>query len=358
MCPGAHLIHCLATSRLDGCLGRWESAMNGHLNPQEKYVDALLFDDFELLKKAVAARECRNKVGFSTFEEAIDAYRPKRTCPYCGFDGFRKDGKTPSGLQRYYCKACDNRYSALTGTIFEYSKKDLPTWVGFITMMCHNVQVDAAADMCGISHHTAFEWRHRVMATINDYQSRIKLSRRVWIDETYVTDASLLGDSDWKPKRGLSKNKICIAVGIDVFKNPVAIVCGHGKPSAKRIKDAFLGRIEKGSIIVHDMEKSHKSLVRAVKGIDESYRADTKDPAYLEGMEMINNLCSWLKRFLWRFPGMKAQNLQSYLNWYVYLFRVTRDKERWPKVERVVRHLMLADATFRCSRGIKLPHGE
>ncbi|MDR1014186.1 MAG: hypothetical protein LBL86_04305 [Coriobacteriales bacterium] len=97
-------------------------------------------------------------------------------------------------------------------------------------------------------------------------------------------------------------------------------------------------------------------MVKAVSGIDEPYRADTKDPAYLEGMEMTNNFCSWLKRYLWRFPGMKVDSLQSYLNWYVYLFRVTRDKRKWPKVERVVRHLMLVDATYRCSRGISLPH--
>jgi transposase-like protein len=331
--------------------------MNSHLNPQAEYVDALSYDDFELLKSAVAARKCRSKIGFSTYEEALAAYRPTRVCPYCSSSDFRKDGKTPSDLQRYYCKACSSRYSVLSGTIFEYSKKDLSTWVDFITMMCHNVQVDAAADMCGISHHTAFEWRHRVMATIDDYQDRIKLSKRVWIDETYVTDTSLLGDSDWLPKRGLSKNKICIAVGIDIYKNPIAVVCGHGKPTSKRIKEAFQGRIAKGATIVHDMEKSHGSLVKAVSGIDEPYRANTKDPAYLEGMEMINNLCSWIKRYLWRFPGMKAENLQSYLNWYIYLFKVTRDKEKWPKVERVVRHLMLADATFRRSKGISLPHG-
>jgi hypothetical protein len=26
----------------------------------------------------------------------------------------------------------------------------------------------------------------------------------------------------------------------------------------------------------------------------------------------VNNLCSWLRRYLFRFPGMKKGNLQSY----------------------------------------------
>ena len=38
-------------------------------------------------------------------------------------------------------------------------------------------------------------------------------------------------------------------------------------------------------------------------------------------MVLINNMCSWLKRYIYRFIGMRMDNLQSYLNWFVYLFR-------------------------------------
>ena len=39
-------------------------------------------------------------------------------------------------------------------------------------------------------------------------------------------------------------------------------------------------------------------------------------------MEMVNDLCLWLKRYLWRFTGMSPRNLRAYLDWYVFLFRV------------------------------------
>ena len=42
----------------------------------------------------------------------------------------------------------------------------------------------------------------------------------------------------------------------------------------------------------------------------------------------MNNLCSWIKRYLWRFTGMDPGNLQSYLNLYVYLFRVKRPRSQ------------------------------
>lgn len=66
-------------------------------------------------------------------------------------------------------------------------------------------------------------------------------------------------------------------------------------------------------------------------------------------MSMVNNMCSWLKRYIWRFVGIHTKNLQSHLNWFVYLFRVRQAEERWPKTEGVVRHLLMTDAHYRTS---------
>jgi transposase-like protein len=309
-------------------------------------VKALDDADFKDLQQAVRERRCEERYGFATFEQAADLFRSEPSCPECGGRA-SKNGKTPKGRQRYLCTVCGNNYSALSDTVLEYSKKSLPDWVSFITLMCHNASLELISEMLEIAHSTAYEWRHRVFATVDGYQARIKLKDRIWIDEIYVSDTAILRGSDFTVKRGLSKQKICIAVAIDVHKNPVAVICGNGKPSSKRIKDALLEHIEEGSVIVHDMEKAHRSLVKAAKCTDEPYRADIKDPAYLKNMELINSLCSWIKRYLWRYTGMKSENLQSYLNWFVYLFRVKRDDERWPKVERVIRHLLMSNSYYR-----------
>lgn len=44
---------------------------------------------------------------------------------------------------------------------------------------------------------------------------------------------------------------------------------------------------------------------------------------------------------------MRIDNLQSYLNWFVYLFRVKGAADRWPKMNRILRHLVLTDATYK-----------
>ena len=95
--------------------------------------------------------------------------------------------------------------------------------------------------------------------------------------------------------------------------------------------------------------RRYNALVRAVRGTHEAYKADVRDPVHLERVAMVNNLCSWLKRCLWRFTGMEMRNLQSYLNWYDYLFRVKQAGERWPEIARVVRHLLMTETRFRSS---------
>ena len=319
------------------------------VNPYRDMVSSLNAVDFDALCSAVEERRCRDLIGAGTFDEAIELWNPHPACPTCAFPDCARDGRTPAGHQRWRCPACGTAFSALSATVLEYGKKELPTWERFITCMCYNAPIDLAAEVCGISHRTAYEWRHRVFATVDGYQDRLVLNGRIWIDEFYLSDSDIVRSAEFTQKRGLSKNKICVAVAIDAFKNAVVETCGHGKPSSKRINDALLAHIPPGSVIIHDKERSHRALVKAAKCTDEAYKADIADPAYLEAMKLVNNLCSWLRRYLFRFPGMKKDNLQSYLNWFVYLFRVRRDEEKWPKTARVLRHLLISNSHFRSS---------
>lgn len=81
--------------------------------------------------------------------------------------------------------------------------------------------------------------------------------------------------------------------------------------------------------------------MKAAKYTEEACKADVTGPVRLEVWG------SWLRRYLFRFLGMKKSNLQSYLNWFVYLFRIRRNEEKWSKTARVLRHLLMFDAYFR-----------
>ena len=232
------------------------------------------------------------------------------------------------------------------GPILEHRRKLLATWVSFVRLMRHNVPVECATEPCVVTHKTAFEWRHRVLATVAGHQDRIVLRDTVWVDETYVNDIDLSKGYGQARKRGLPRQKLCICVAIDIHKNPVAVVCGHGKRSSARIRKAMGGRIAPRSLLIHDLERAHGALVSECSLGSEAHRADVNDPVYLERMEMVNDLCSWLKRYLWRFTGMSHRNLQAYLDWHVCLFRVNQARDRWDPTARVLRHILMADATY------------
>ncbi|WP_037404235.1 hypothetical protein, partial [Solobacterium moorei] len=89
-------------------------------------------------------------------------------------------------------------------------------------------------------------------------------------------------------------------MAIDCHKNTYAVICGHGKPSASRIFEALKNHIVSGSTLVHDGERAHDKLIKELDLKEEFYKANTHDKEYLENMALINNMCSWLKRYIYR----------------------------------------------------------
>ena len=323
------------------------------MSVQDSFTDlvfSLSDKDFKLLQDAITIRKNKEKYGVSNFEELAVQYERVPTCPSCGSDNAVSFGFSPEGLPRYRCSECGKHYTLLSNTIFHSTNKSFDTWAAYLTLMTFNVPLEMTEEVCGISHPTAMLWRQKVFATINGYQEHLYLKDRVWIDETYIFDSTLLHDDNFKQKRGLSKNLICIVVAIDIHKNTYAVICGHGKPSATRIYKALKDHIVKGTTVVHDGEKAHNMLIEKLELVSEVYVADIKDKNYLENMALINNMCSWLKRYIYRFIGMRMENLQSYLNWFVYLFRVKGAADRWPKMERILRHLVLTNVQYKRKR--------
>lgn len=208
-----------------------------------------------------------------------------------GGGGAWRDGSTTAGVPRWRCRCCGRRFTSLTGTVLVHCRKPLPVWVSFIRPMRHNVPVECAAELCGITHKTAFEWRHRVLATVSGYQDRIVPRDTVWVDETYIDDTDLSKGYERARKRGLSRQKLCNCVAIDVHRNPVAVARDHGRPSPARVRKAMGGRIAPGSPHIHDLERAHDALVRGGGLESEAHRADANGPVYLERMEMVNVIC-------------------------------------------------------------------
>ena len=257
----------------------------------------------------------------------------------------QRDSVTPAGRRRWRCAGCGRTYTALTGTVFEHSKSDLPTWAAFVRLMCYNAQVDLAAEALGISHVTAFEWRHRVMATLGGVQGRVALRDRCWVDEMFFEDSSLRNTPGWRPARPVPQPPVRVG-GDRRAQEPRRGRLRPRQALRQEGEEALGGRIAKGTTIVHDMEKAHGPLVRAVGGARRPTRRRPGPgvPRGDEDGQQPLRLDQALRRGL---RGDEAGQPQEYLD---CTLPVPRDDERWPKTARVLRHLMLTDARYRSSR--------
>lgn len=315
-------------------------------NSISEFVFSLTNSEFALLQVAVNQRINKEKFGANTIEELAIKDGRNACCPSCGSTSVHKDGVTQTKVprQKYECNNCGHRFTLLSDSIFNSMKLNFNQICLYTALMTFNVPLAMCEELCDISHPTAMLWRKKIFSTVDNYQQNIVLKDTVWIDEFYIYDYSILHEDGYKQKRGLSKDQICLIAGIDCYKNIVVKICGHGKPSASRIKKAMKTHIKEGSCVYHDGEKSHNELLNELNCDSRVFIADTKNPEYLKNMALINNLCSWIRRYLFRFIGMDIKNLESYLNWFVYLFRVKAQDERWPKIDRILRHLVLSNS--------------
>ena len=124
ICSGAHPALVWRQSRRVGPAADGNAQMNRH-SAFADAVAALDEGDFELLRRAVDERCCREKHGFGTLAEAADLYRTDPACPSCRAASPFRDGRTAGGVQRWRCRACGARFTSLTGTV---PRGPNPTW--------------------------------------------------------------------------------------------------------------------------------------------------------------------------------------------------------------------------------------
>ena len=109
---------------------------------------------------------------------------------------------------------------------------------------------------------TSRYWLEKLFLILEDAESDILLTDRVWLDETYYSvraGDNKLKDDGLKP-RGLSQNQICIGVACD--KEHILCICeGLGQPTGASTYSVFRDHIKPGSVLVHDKSAAHGLLI-------------------------------------------------------------------------------------------------
>ena len=111
--------------------------------------------------------------------------------------------------------------------------------------------------------------------------------------------------------------------------------------------DAFGGRIERGSRLAHDMERSHRRLVRELELEDAAYnsKAVCRMPEAENPLAEVNEQCRLVQRFLRAHSGFRRDNLQGFLD----LFSVASN----PPEEKMEKVAFVLDRAMHCAKTLR-----
>jgi hypothetical protein len=182
-------------------------------------------------------------------------------------------GRDAASRQRFRCRrgedgGCGRTFNALTGTPLARMRKP-EEWLGFAAAMAEHRSLDAIrAAGVNVSRHTAWRWRHRLLAPLAA-QPDAPLRGVIEADETFFRDA-FKGSRGWKrgtppaarppryrggpaTKRGISDEQVPVLTALDRSGGVVERVLEH----RGQIAAALAGRIAPGSVVCSDGLKAY-----------------------------------------------------------------------------------------------------
>ena len=107
-----------------------------------------------------------------------------------------------------------------------------------------------AAHQAHVSLQTALLWKRKMQRMPENASDKV-LSGDVWVDHAYIN--APMSRRKGKKKRGLSRQLMQVAVGIDSQGGVLLRLGSRGLAGTGDSMDAFLGHVAPGSIVYHDM---------------------------------------------------------------------------------------------------------
>jgi len=295
------------------------------LNRMRLNITELFADEIVDLKNDLD-REGRNKTeAKDNLHKVIDKERDvSRYCDRCGSVYIVKNGKTPSGRQKYMFRDCGKSYSDTRNSITVTSKIPYHVWESFIMCMMNEFTLRKTTKLIDISLPTAQVWRHKLMKAMRKYDIQKPLSGEIQVDATYF-DLNMKGYKKLlRPAKkrktksfrsGLNNELISVVSAVDEHDRLLIEVPGSGNSNADSIIAALDGRIAPDNIFTTDSkpgyQKAAKHFDSELHQILAGFYSDD-----IHSLGEVNEIHSRLKSWMVQFKGVSSRQLKRYLNWF------------------------------------------
>jgi len=247
------------------------------------------------------------------------------SCPHCSSKKYRKHG-IDKGSQRYYCNTCKRTFTEYTGTwLAHIHKKELVS--DYLKLMGQELSLDKIKVSLGINKKTAFDWRHKVLSSLENID-RGGFKGITESDDTFFLESSKGSKLHTrKPrqrggsatKRGVSNEQVAVIVTADRNTEIDLTVARYGRIKKVDLAKAIGQRVSEQTILCSDSHVSYKGFAIDNKLEHHPIRADLKQYVkekvyHVQHVNAIDSrLKSWIK---YRFVGVSTKYLQKYLNWF------------------------------------------
>lgn len=285
------------------------------MSAKEKILE--LFTQLSDIDRQLVLEEL-NTIGLSATKFIKDS--PILHCPHCESKLIVKNGKR-GNLQKYKCKFCCKVFTSRTGTpLHKIQKPD--KFETYKTLMLENyLPLKQIASKVGISIQTAFDWRHKILSSVNN--DGVKFEGITEIDDIWFL-YSQKGRKGLKysRKRGGSKRagdndfqaKLLITSDRKSHTNVSLVRIGRLKKSD--IQRKISGKFTSDSTLVSDKHRSISSFAKSEGLKHVSFKSSEHSAGGEYHIQCINNLASRLKGTINHLlRGVSTKYLQSYANW-------------------------------------------
>lgn len=306
----------------------------------------LAADKFLLIREAVDERRCRDEVGLGTLAKSAAPYRRTRNARGAARAAHGGMGRQrPASRGGAAVAAAGGSPPSPAPPSSTAASRSLPGSPS--SGSCHNVPVECAAELCGVTHKMAFEWRRRVLATVSGQRDRIVLRDTVW------------GERDLRqrhrPLQGLRAGPQVRPVPPEAghlrrHRRPQEPRCGRLRPREAQLgaREEGHGRQDSARVAAHPRPRAgprhagqgERSREQGAQGPRErpgqpGPDGDGERPVLLSEALPVALL------------GDAAAEPLGVSRLVRLLFRVNRAHDRRNPTIKVVRHILMTDATYR-----------
>ena len=243
------------------------------------------------------------------------------TCPKCGCEDphWTKGGPANSNKQMMRCHACGHRTVIDYGQLTYYSHQDQSKWDQLIADVFDQVPEEATAAKLDVCPQTAWNMRMKLLHALEELVGTNVLKDEIELDEKYVRNSHkgkrIPGVEPRKrgesaSKRGLSKEQICIATGVQRLGTSVLFPTNTGNPSAEdlmKLKDY----LTPSSMVWVDGKTSYNAVL-SEKKCDVRVLGDHTTYTSVDHLNNVNAFHKTIDDWYARYRGVASKYLARY----------------------------------------------